>query len=310
MSHLNNNNLICHLLSNLERIRANSGEQYKAKAYNKAILTIKNLNFEVTSVDQVKNLSGIGKSISSKIDEILKTGTLREISNISPNGDEEVNVTKLFETIERVGPKTAKLWYDSGYRKISDIPRNVCTEAQWTAVQFHHELTQRIDRTEIDTFNETLKSFLDGKGIYFEICGSYRRGLPNSGDIDILVMESPSMDTLTEVLNCPIFTHTLAKGKKKYLGIGKLPGDNYLHRRIDIEIVKEEEYPYALMYFTGPMEFNVIMRQTAASLGFRLNEKSLLDNRGVKIACRDEHDIFAILNMEYLTPQERDKYRL
>ena len=142
--------------------------------------------------------------------------------------------------------------------------------------------------------------------IQFQICGSYRRGKSDSGDIDILVIAKPNINVISEILRCPIFTHTLAYGDKKFLGICKI---DQLHRRIDIELVQPHEYPYAVTYFTGPAQFNKMMRQRAIDLGVRLNEKTLTNAHDQYYVARDEAHVFELLGIKYLTPEERDRFQ-
>lgn len=47
---------------------------FQAKAYQGAITRLKNTNREIKSMDDLKGITGIGPSISKKIEEILKTG--------------------------------------------------------------------------------------------------------------------------------------------------------------------------------------------------------------------------------------------
>ena len=46
---------------------------------------------------------------------------------------------------------------------------------------------------------------------------------------------------------------------------------------IDIMFTKPEEYPFAILYFTGSDEFNVTMRKQLLERGLSLNEYSLKD---------------------------------
>jgi hypothetical protein len=46
----------------------------QVKAYQGAISRLKHLDREITSVDELKGLTGIGPRISKKIEEILRTG--------------------------------------------------------------------------------------------------------------------------------------------------------------------------------------------------------------------------------------------
>lgn len=294
------NGKIIYIFQQLKNIRILQNEQFKAKAYDKAVLSIQNYGKELESGSEARKLPGIGESLAAKIDEIIRTGTVSEL-NGNTALDEKNKVIDLFKTVERVGNKTAERWYNLGFRKITDVTRTECTDAQWISLQLYPELSQRIPRDEIDEFARKLSE----TKIPFVICGSYRRGKPTSGDIDVLVTSRDDIDVLEQMLKCDMFTHTLAKGPKKYLGICKI---RELHRRVDIEVAKEDEYPFAITYFTGSEGFNIKMREHASSLGLRLNEKCLLDADGNKVAVESEEKLFEVLGMEYLTPKERDNF--
>ena len=60
---------------------------------------------------------------------------------------------------------------------------------------------------------------------------------------------------------------------KKIYGISTI--DNKYFRRIDIMFTKPEEYPFAILYFTGSGEFNVNMRNKLLDLGYTINEYSV-----------------------------------
>ena len=77
-------------------------------------------------------------------------------------------------------------------------------------------------------------------------------------------------------------------------------------RRIDIELVSPEQYPYALLYFTGSKEHNILMRSKAAEKGWRLNEKEMyVIESGDRITVKDEKEIFSLLGVPYKEAWER-----
>jgi len=294
-------------------LKSADAAEWRAKAYAKIIPILRGYPKHIESGAEAKQIYGIGARIASRIDEIIRTGTLSELkeqtlgstSSIEIISDEREQILQLFGSVHRVGRKTAEKWYNSGYRRLEDIPREVCTDAQWLALYFHSHLSQKIPRDEIQEAERILHGFLDPRGIFFQICGSYRRGRPLSGDIDILIIAKEGRDVLSETLQCPIFTHTLACGPKKFLGIGRI---RELFRRIDVEVVQPDEYPFAVTYFTGSASFNVKMRDHCLNLGLRLNEKSLTDSQGKFYSVTSEEHLFAVLGLRYLTPEERDNY--
>ena len=105
------------------------------------------------------------------------------------------------------------------------------------------------------------------------IAGSYRRRAKDSGDIDVLLKGTPALyKRFIDVLQKKGYLYeTLAKGAKKYFGMGKL-SNCLTFRRIDIMVTKPQEYPFAILYFTGSKEFNTLMRQHALDRGLSMNE--------------------------------------
>ena len=66
----------------------------------------------------------------------------------------------------------------------------------------------------------------------------------------------------------------LGYGSKKYFGICKY-GKNGINRRIDIMYTSPQEYPFAILYFTGSSNFNKKMREHALELGYSMNEHGM-----------------------------------
>lgn len=284
------------------RIKGDSGRVY---GYDRAIRGLKQHPTRIETREQALTVPGIGESIADKITEFRTTGQLAILANTADRD----RVIKLFMEIDQVGPVTANQWYEAGYRQLADIPTNRLTPGQALSMRYHAELQQRIPRAEIDALNELL-SGCPGQPV---ICGSYRRGLPTSGDVDILLMGSKGSDVLQTFLEClntraarNIFTGVLAMGEKKLLGIAQLI-PNGLHRRVDIEVATPDQYPFTLLYFTGSAALNVYMRGRAQQMGWTLNEKDMVSVDGqFRLPVTEESQIFQFLQMPYRTPAERE----
>src|SRR5437764_4434296 len=80
----------------------------------------------------------------------------------------------------------------------------------------------------------------------------------------------------------------------------------------DLRVVSDAEFPYALMYFTGNKEHNIVMRQRAIDRGLRLNEYGLFrakeETRDPKllVKCQTEEAIFQELGLHYIPPEMRE----
>src|SRR6202030_1458781 len=89
------------------------------------------------------------------------------------------------------------------------------------------------------------------------------------------------------------------------VGDAKLGGGKRALINADLRVVNDEQFPFALHYFTGSKAHNVAVRQRAQSQGLKLNEYGLLGpDRNVK--CRDEAELFNALGLDYIPPELRE----
>ena len=293
-----------------------STDTHRSKAYARGAQAIVKCKEKIISGEQAQKLPGIGKSIAEKIDEYFETGTLAIFETLSlqshqqpteekekeDKAKEEEEVLKLFESIDGVGPVTAKKWYDLGYRNLDDLKDVKMTPKQQLGYKYYDDVHTPIPREEITRFKEM---FADLIGVDFEICGSYRRGKETSGDIDCLVCgdEDINMDSIVDgLMELGIIKHTYVWGTEKYSGL--ICVDKIL-RQLDILIIEPESWPYAILYFTGSKEHNIEMRNRAKEKGWRLNEYGLYDKEWKRIEARSEKEIFEVLEVEYLEPEKR-----
>ena len=298
------NELIIKYLNLLLAQKKKEKDIFRIKAISNAITVIKNINFEITNGNQLKDVVGIGKGIIERIDEILETGKLKQLGDTS-----EFDVLELFQKIYGVGAVKAEELYNAGYRTIEELRRDVekinFTSSQKVGLKYFEDINSKIPRSEITKFKGMLSKVVKkvNPEIKFEIVGSYRRKAKESGDIDVLFTHPKNLEYLDKIISDmeSILTHTLSKGKYKYLGIGKI---DEKYRRIDFLYIPYEEYYTALVYFTGSGKFNTNMRQKAKNMGMKLNEHSLLKNNK-RIPINSEKELFDILEMEYIKPENR-----
>ena len=304
---------IFYALANHEK---NNGEGFKANAYYKSINGIKQFQDDTDiTVDNLKSIKGLGDKLLGKVQEIMDTNTCHAYDNIK----DIVDPRTLFMGIHGIGPvKAAKLVKD-GFKTIEDL-RNCSdldkylNDVQIKSLPYFEDLQKRIPREEIMNHEKYLKQIIEiydipPGSIKFCISGSYRRGKEDSGDIDILFSckdKKKYTKFIDALYKSKYLVEDLAKGPKKYNGIcryGKQPC-----RRIDIMYTRPEEYPFAVMYFTGSKEFNVKMRADLLERGLSLNEYSLKDNETKKPVNHKfvtEEDIFEYIGMEYVSPCDR-----
>jgi DNA polymerase/3'-5' exonuclease PolX len=307
---------IIEIFSKLAQYETNNGQGFKAAAYHKSIIGIKKFvdDSEIT-IENLKTIKGLGEKLIGKIQEIMEKDTCSAYEKIKNIKD----LRTVFMGIHGVGPKNAKKLVDAGFKSIEDLREcenieEYLNEVQIKSLPHYEDLQLRIPREEIQTHEKYLKLIIKiydipPGSIKFCITGSYRRGKVDSGDIDVLLTckDKKKYKQFIEALKeSKYLVEHLAEGPKKYNGICKY-GKNPC-RRIDIMYTKPEEYPFAVLYFTGSKEFNVKMRADLLERGLSLNEYSLKDSntkKPVNHTFVEEKDIFDYLDMEYVHPCDR-----
>lgn len=291
--------------------------QYRRKAFDTAGRAIEKYPIAITleNIDELKNVTGVGKSTQQEIVEFLETGTSQRLKALEDADANRKETIQLFRGIHGIGPVKADELYAEGYRTIEDLIdiSDTFTSAQTIGFRWYYHLQHRIPRKEVNTYIDVLKPLLGEYDVDWTIAGSYRRGELTSGDIDVLVRGSQKDVKLKDVaqilIDQGIIVDTLASGPKKFMGIAQLPADELgeqLARRIDIRLFTPQAWPLALLYNTGSKELNVLMRQVAIKYGWRLNEYSLLDpSIGEAFEANTEEDVFTLLGLKYLPPEER-----
>ena len=287
---------------------------------------IKDYSKPITSGTQAqRDIDGIGKGIAARIDEILKTGTLKELQDaVSPEAQLVMELTE----ITGIGEVKAKALIDEGVTSVQDlidkyksgklrVAKNQLTHHIAVGLDYYYDLKQRMSWDEADHIARIVTDTVHGldQELIVHVCGSYRRHKPTCGDIDVLVSHpKPREGPLPKIVAALEATgflvgHLTAKGQTKYMGVCK--GPSGIGRRIDIRFVQYTCLGAALLYFTGSGKFNKIMRYHANTRGFTLNEYGLYSYiNGVKgeepIPAVTEQDIFKRLGFVYLAPTERE----
>ena len=300
------------LMEQLSNIMLKQGEPFRARAYQKAQETIMSYPDDIVSPSDLKGKPGIGSTIMEKLEEYMNTGTLRIIER------EKANPVNILGDIYGVGPKKAKELVDKGITTIEQLRQNqqLLNDVQKVGLTYYEDIMKRIPRSEIEQYKALFET--DFKKVAtpkarFEIVGSYRRGAQNSGDIDVIITAENSnvfVNFIDELIKENIILKVLSRGPTKCLVIAKIPSSDSA-RRVDFLYTSLEEFPFAILYFTGSKIFNTVMRHQALQMGLTMNEHGLYTMDGKKKGNKvewtfaNEKDIFDYLNIEYKTPLER-----
>jgi NAD-dependent DNA ligase len=300
------------LMEKLADIMLKQGEAFRARAYQKAQETIMAYPGDIMSPNDLKGKPGIGPTIMEKLNEYVETGTLKVLER------EKNNPVNILAEVYGIGPKKAKELVDNGITSIAQLRENqqMLNDIQKVGLRYYEDVLKRIPRSEIEDYKKIFES--DFKKVAtsdskFEIVGSYRRGAQNSGDIDMIITsDSPKVfiNFIDELIKKKLILEVLSRGPTKCLVMAKIPSSDSV-RRVDFLYTGLEEFPFAILYFTGSKIFNTVMRHIALEKGYTMNEHGInkMDGKkkGDKVAHRfkTEEDIFDFLGLEYKAPTER-----
>ena len=299
------------LMEKLADIMMKQGEPFRARAYQKAQETIMSYPDDILSPNNLKGKPNIGPTIMEKLNEYVETGTLKVLER------EKNNPVNILAEVYGIGPKKAKELVEKGVTTIAQLREHpeLLNDVQKMGLRYYEDVLKRIPRAEIDDYKELLlkvKTDL-AQPLEMEIVGSYRRGAATSGDIDVIITSNSEQvfkNFIDELIKEKVILEVLSRGPSKCLVMAKIPTSDTV-RRVDFLYTKEEEFPFAILYFTGSKIFNTVMRQHALQMGLTMNEHGLykMENgkKGEKVVHKfqSEKDIFDYLNMEYKSPNER-----
>ncbi|CCW68494.1 unnamed protein product [Phytomonas sp. Hart1] len=284
------------------------GEKYKVVSYSRAIESLKtNLDKPLDSPADLKAFSGFGAKLLKKADEIMATGKLEELeSKTKP----KLKAIQELTQVHGFGPRAAAALFDrEGIFTVDELLARAdripsLTDQQRVGIKYFYDINEKIPMQESVQHENHLAAqcaVLLGSEYEVQICGSYRRRHPFSGDVDAILSRTREAPALAEpVAATGVLSHfvdhlgglgyleaTMAQGPLKYMGMGRLPprvvrdkagNENqktYKARRVDIRLIETKSVPTALLTFTGSKNFNVIMRQAAIGKGYLLNEYGL-----------------------------------
>ena len=317
------------ILLNLNKLKISyyneKDKKWQIKALTNAINNIEKYENDIISGEDLKNnIKGIGTKIAVYIDEIIEYGFIKNLENKNIEEDSY----KIFMNITGVGQSKAKEWIKNGIKNIDELKKQIndgnitITNNIELGLKYYDDLNIRIPRKEIDVLKNIFEKLLKdiNKDLLFEICGSFRRNNKDSGDVDFLITHNKynsdlknynKFNFLKEILKIlkeqKIIVGEMTKNStKKFLGMCKIPGYSTV-RRIDIMFIDYKSYYSSLLYFTGNKYFNLYLRNKCLENNYSLNEYYLKNlNNDEKIYLKDEKEIFTILNISYLHPEERN----
>ncbi len=312
------------VLDEIGTLLALKGENdFKCRAYHNASRTISQLEGDLKQIVADKSIGdvrGIGDALQAKITTLVTTGRLPyldELRQSVPPG--LLQMLKL----PGIGPKKIKLLHE--LLKIETIEK-LKTECEAGTVAelkgFGEKTQQKIlegiaflgtvgNRVRFD------KAFALGTALLArisafpgvvraELCGSLRRKRETAKDIDIVVSSADAATIMEAFTTLPEVIQIVGKGATKSSVVAEL---KYGHEKVvlnaDLRVVTEEQFPFAVLHFTGSKDHNVRLRQRAIERGWSLNEYAL-SGTNPPTGLLTEAAIYKALGLAFIPPEMRE----
>jgi DNA polymerase IV len=320
------------LLQELANWYDRMGDKWRTTAYRKGIASLRKQTKLIQTKKEAQSIPGIGERMAEKIEEIVTFDRCRRLEYAQQDPNDQI--LQLFMGVYGAGYATASRWVAQGHRTLDGLYRDAdLNKNQRIGIDHYEDFLQRIPRSEVAQHGEVVKQALSeaDPSLQMLIGGSYRRGSPDSGDIDLIItkndatlehihtlmMESviPSL-TQQGFLKAALATgHAREATSSKWHGASCLPGST-IWRRIDLLFVPWAELGAALIYFTGNDIFNRSIRLLASEKQMRLNQHGLFKDvmrgrgrekltDGTLLEGHSEKRIFEILGVPYWPPHLR-----
>ena len=160
------------------------------------------------------------------------------------------------------------------------------------------EESERMTRPEAEALADKVEKLVAPYVDRVEVCGSYRRGSPRPGDLDVIIIPKKGI-TLPDMVKAikPSAVNWIGEKKTQVVIDG---------RKVDFRVSSPKGWGAALLYFTGPAGYNIGMRVRAKKMGMKLNEYGIFDrNTNAYLGGATEDEIYTVLGKTPKLPAMR-----
>jgi DNA polymerase (family 10) len=294
---------------------------FKTRAYANAARTVETYAGNIETMareERLLEIPGIGAAIAAKIAEIVETGRLEFYEKL--RAEFPATLFELFE-LQGVGAKKVKALYEQlGVKSIVDLEA-ACKDGRVaelagfgdkTALKMLAAIAARgryADSYRLGTAAPLAENLLEHLKAHEEVsqacvAGSYRRRKEVVHDLDFIVATRYPAEVTAHFIAHEAVEEIIAQGPTK-TSVRLKAGI-----QADLRVVTNDQYPFALAYFTGSKEHNVKIRALALARGWTLNEYRMAPVEGKSAAAvpeiNDEPDLYRALGLEYIEPELRE----
>jgi len=300
---------------------------FKSRAYTNAARALNNYEEDIAQLvaeDRIEELPGIGEALHQKITELVKTGRLKYYEDLRASVPEGLLAMM---DIPALGPKKIKALHENlGIASVAELEaacqahrvRELPGFGAKTEEKLLSGIAQARDYSAFFLYadawaqaEEIREALRDHEAVsQLSVAGSLRRGREVVKDLDFVASSRQPQEVMDYFVSLPWVKQVTNHGPTKSSVLLKSG------IAVDLRVVSDKEYPYALHHFTGGKEHNVALRQRAIAQGKKMSEWGLFatgagkkasdDDEGELIPCRTEEELFAALGLQYIPPELRE----
>lgn len=291
---------------------------FKPQAYEIAAEHIAGLQEDITKTyktcgkECIDAIPGIGESITEKIEELVKTGSMKYFRELKKKYPFDMMA---FTQIPEIGPKSAMTLYKKlGVKTMRDLERTAKAgriaslsgfgkKSEQTILQgitfLKKDAGRRLIHEVLPYARNIVEQLQDVAGItHVDVAGSLRRRKETIGDIDLIATSTKPKRLIEAFKQLPQIDHVKEEGEA-HMMVRYRNG-----MQGDLIMLKPNEYGSAFLHFTGSKEHNILLRERAIKMGLKLSEHGLFKGEKI-VASKTEEDVYRALKLDWIPPEIR-----
>jgi DNA polymerase (family 10) len=290
---------------------------YKARAYRRAAHKLGNAYLDVEELadeGRLQEIPGIGSALEKKIEEYVKTGELKYLTQLRKKAPTSLRQLLL---IPGIGVKTIQIIYQQlGITNLQDLEaaarKRLLQELPGIGVKTEQAIISGLEAHVLrrrrlllhhafafaGEIESHLKDTLPGLA-NLQIAGSLRRGKETVGDLDFVAAADNPAPLVDAFKTAPFVNEVVAAGEVKATIMTKWGF------QADLLVVQPEFFASALQHLTGSKEHNIILRGIAREQGLKISEYGIHCD-GQVAAPVTEEELYRRLGMDYIPPELRE----
>ncbi|XP_069799752.1 DNA-directed DNA/RNA polymerase mu isoform X1 [Dendropsophus ebraccatus] len=332
----------------LSKAAAFQGSEVRSLAFSRAASVLKSLPLKLRSAEEARNLVWCGGHCQAVIQEILEDGVCHEVEALKVSEQYQCMelLTSIFgvgvRTAERWYKDGVRKLSD-----LAD-PNMKLSADQRAGIEHYTDLKQPVTLQEAERMEHLIKDALHRfvPDLKITMTGGFRRGKQQGHDVDFLITH-PSEEALSGLLQKAVawmdsqglllYHHTKTRShvhahrrsthmdghetcyaifalpsldSSKCEAEAGVPGARTTRRavRVDLVVTLYDEYPFALLGWTGSKHFERELRRYSwHEKNLTLNSHGLYDaEKNCSLPATSEEEIFALLGLQYVPPTYRN----